>query len=180
MDKMQTRVFLLSMIPFYQQHPDFTKREIEKLSGEYAIKKVFADLFGMRDIKINHVGKPHIENCAYHFNISHSGDYFLLAVGDTPVGVDIEKITRIRPKTMEKYFNQSEQDEVAKQGTDVFFELWCQKESYVKYTGEGIKALSRDMIYPDKIAFFTKKHEDYQISVCTKKDCLPNTIEILV
>ncbi len=180
MDKMQTRVFLFSMIPFREKYPDATKREIEKLAGEYAIRKVFSDLFDIRDLQINRDGKPCVEDCPYHFNLSHSGDYLLLAVGDTPVGADIEKITKIRPKTVEKYFSPSEQDQVKKNGTKVFFELWCNKESYIKYTGEGIKGLSRNLVYPQEIAFFSKKFEDYQISVCTNKECLPDTIEILV
>jgi len=170
------------MIPFREQYPDATKREIEKLAGNDAVKKVFSDLFDVREIKINRDGKPYVENCPYHFNLSHSGDWLLLAVGDTPVGADIEKITKIRPKTVEKYFSQSEQERVKKNGTKEFFEIWTQKESYVKYTGEGIKALSKeskDLHYPKGIAFFTKKHEDYQISVCTDKEHLPIKIEIL-
>lgn len=179
MVKMKTRVFLLSMLPFGKQYPNLTKREIEKVAGEYAIRKVFTDVFGMREIKINRNGKPYLEDCPYHFNLSHSDGLLLLAVGDTPVGADIEKITRIRPKVMGTYFSQSEQDRVAKEGVDSFFAIWTQKESYVKYTGEGLKGLSKELIYPDEIAFFSKKHENYQISVCTRKDCLPKEIEIL-
>lgn len=179
MVKMQTRVFLLSMIPFQRQHPDLTKREIEKMAGEYLLNTVFSQLLGYDILEICREGKPYIKNCPYHFNLSHSGDWLLLAVGDTAVGVDIEKITKIRPKTIEKYFSQSEQDRVAKQGAKAFFELWCKKESYVKYTGEGLKGLSHITEYPKDLAFFTKKHEDYQISVCTRKGCLPKEIEII-
>lgn len=176
------KAYLLSLLPFREQFPHLTKREIERKAGDYALRKVFSDLLGCNEIKINRDGKPYIENCPYHFNLSHSGDWLLLAVGDTPVGADIEKITKIRPKTMEKYFSQSEQERVKKNGTKAFFELWTQKESYVKYTGEGIKALSKeskDLIYPEGIAFFSKKFEDYQISVCTDKEHLPSKIEIL-
>ncbi len=179
MDKMQTRVFLFSMIPFREKYPDATKREIEKLAGEYAIRKVFSELFDISDLQINRDGKPCVEDCPYHFNLSHSGDYLLLAVGDTPVGADIEKITKIRPKTVEKYFSQSEQERVKKNGTKDFFEIWTKKESYVKYTGEGMKGFSHLSEYPKEIAFFTKKYDNYQIAVCTKKECLPESIEIL-
>ncbi len=176
---MHTKVFLLSLTPFREKYPDATKREIEKIAGDYAVRKVFSDLFGLQEIKINRDGKPYIENCLYHFNLSHSGDFLLLAVGESPVGADIEKITKIRPKTIEKYFSQSEQERVEKEGTNAFFEIWTQKESYGKYTGEGIKALSKDLIYPDDVAFFTEQFEDYQISVCSVKEHLPKQIEIL-
>ena len=182
MKNINTKVFLLSLTSFREKYPDATKREIEKISGDYALRKVFSDLFDVREFKINRDGKPAIQDSPYHFNLSHSGDWLLLAVGDTPVGADIEKITKIRPKTMERYFSQAEQEKVKKNGTKAFFEIWCQKESYVKYTGEGIKALSKeskDLIYPEGIAFFSEKHEDYQISVCTDKEHLPSKIEIL-
>ena len=119
------------------------------------MKKVFSLLFGLKEFKIIRDGKPYIENCAYHFNISHSGDWLLLAVGDAPVGADIEKITKIRPKTVEKFFSKIEQDRVEKEGKNAFFEIWTQKESYVKYTGEGMKSLSKDLVYAEGTAFFT-------------------------
>ena len=179
---MNTKVFLLSLTSFREKYPDATKREIEKIAGEYLLKNVFFQLFGYETIEIKREGKPYIKDCPYHFNLSHSGDWLLLAVGDAPVGADIEKITKIRPKTMEKYFSQSEQERVKKNGTKAFFEIWTQKESYVKYTGEGIKALSKeskDLIYPEDVAFFYEKYNDYQISVCTKSNHLPQKIEIL-
>ena len=135
-------------------------------------------MFGYEIIEIKREGKPYVKDCSYHFNLSHSGDYLLLAVGDTPVGADIEKITKIRPKTVEKYFSQSEQERVKKNGSKDFFEIWTKKESYVKYTGEGMKGFSHLSEYPKEIAFFTKKYDNYQITVCTKKECLPESIEI--
>ena len=176
------KVYLLSLIPFREQFPNLTKREIERKAGDYALRKVFSDLYGITDIQINREGKPYIENCPYHFNLSHSGDFLLLAVGECPVGADIEKITRILPKTLKQYFSQEEQTLVEKEGKKTFFEFWTKKESYVKYTGEGIKGLSK-VIYPEELAFFcekiTEKTEEYQITVCTQKEYLPKTIEIL-
>lgn len=173
------KAYLLSLIPFREQFPGATKREIERKAGDYALKKVFSELFGITDIQIKRDGKPYIEDCPYHFNLSHSGDFLLLAVGESPVGADIEKITRIRPKTMAKYFSQSEQQQVQKQGTEAFFELWTKKESYVKYTGEGIKGVLKESTYPEQVAFFAAKHQDYQIAICTNREDFPHTLEIL-
>lgn len=172
-------MYLLSLLPFRQKYPELTKRGIEKLAGDSLIKTVFFQLFRLENIEIIREGKPYIKDYPYQFNLSHSGDYLLLAVGDAPIGADIEKITKIRPKMMEKYFNPAEQKQVQTSGIKKFFEIWTQKESYVKYTGEGIKALSKDLIYPEDVAFFTEQYEDYQISVCTKKECLPLKVERL-
>ena len=176
---METRVFLMSLIPVRKQFPNLTKREIEILAGNYVVKKVFSKLFGYETIEINRIGKPYIEGCPYQFNISHSGDWLLLAVGDVPIGADIEKITKIRPKTMEKFFTLTEQERVSANGAEEFFKIWTQKESYVKFTGEGIKGVSKKSDYPEEIAFFSKKHEHYQITVCTEKNHLPKNVEIL-
>ena len=177
---MKTKVYLLSLVSFREKFPELTKREIEKTAGDYAVRTVFSDLFGYDNVEIICDKKPYIKNCPYHFNLSHSGDFLLLAVGDTPVGADIEKITKIHPKTLEKCFSKEEQGYVEKVGTDAFFEIWTKKESYVKYTGVGMKGLSKEIIYPDEVAFFTQKYEGYQITVCTGQNHLPVTIETIV
>ncbi len=176
---MKTKVFLLPLVTFAETYPELTKREIERIAGDYALKKVFSDLFGITEIQINRERKPYIKDCPYHFNLSHSGEYLLLAVADVPVGADIEKITKIRPKTMEKYFSDAEQAHVMKEGKTAFFEIWTKKESYVKYTGEGIKGLMKTNFYPENIAFFQTIYENHQIAVCTDVLHLPDEIEFL-
>ena len=44
-----------------------------------------------RSISYNEAGKPLAEGLS--FNLSHSGDYAVLAEADSPVGVDIEKMS---------------------------------------------------------------------------------------
>ncbi len=170
---------MLSLVPFQKQYPKHSKREIEKLAGEYLLQAVFGDKLGYFDLKINREKKPFAENCPYQFNLSHSGDYLLLAVGDEPLGADIEKITKIPPKTLANYFTDTEQEQVEKEGKQAFFEIWTKKESYVKYTGEGIRGLSKITTYPEEISFFTTQYEDYQIAICSTKKNLPDQIEIV-
>lgn len=178
---MKTKVYLLLLAEFRKKHPALSKRQIELLAGDFAVKTVFSELMQIPydKVEICRIEKPYVRNSSYHFNLSHSGDYLLLAVGDAPVGADIEKMTKIRPKTLEKYFADEEQERVEKEGKHAFFEIWTKKESYVKYTGEGIIGLSKISTYPEEVAFFIKQYEDYQIAVCSKKNSLPNQIEIL-
>ena len=103
---MKTKVYLLSLVSFREKFPELTKREIEKTAGDYAVRTVFSVLFGYDNVEIICDKKPYIKNCPYHFNLSHSGDFLLLAVGDTPVGADIEKIKKIHPKMLEKCFSK--------------------------------------------------------------------------
>lgn len=85
------------------------------------------------------------------FNISHSGEYLMVAVmqtnsaeGAIELGVDIEKsssdiqIASILPH----YFTLSEQSELqalsSEQQKQRFFDLWVLKESYIKAKGQGL------------------------------------------
>lgn len=71
-----------------------------------------------------------------YFNCSHSGDMVACAVADVEVGVDIQEIVE-NPKVKERIFCPQEL-----KGDFCFTEIWTKKESYIKYTGEGLR---RDM-----------------------------------
>jgi 4'-phosphopantetheinyl transferase len=94
-------------------------------------------------------GKPRLQGTAPDeglvFNVSHSGECGLIALGqDTALGVDVE---RRRPMAhmdgmAERCFAPAELD--GWQGLpqarreEAFFGYWCCKEAFVKATGEGI------------------------------------------
>jgi 4'-phosphopantetheinyl transferase len=96
----------------------------------------------------NEYGKPHLVGQVLPFNLSHSGDYGLLAVGEVgetrPCGIDIEQLSRtinihdIAPH----YFSPAEQTELyalpPAQQTSGFFKLWTRKEAYIKAWGMGL------------------------------------------
>ena len=183
---MKTKVYLLSLVSFREKFPELTKREIEKTAGDYAVRTVFSDLFGYDNVEIICDKKPYIKNCPYYFNLSHSGDFLLLAVGDTPVGADIEKITKIHPKTLEKCFSKEEQSYVEKVGTDAFFEIWTKKESLLKCMGEGFHRRAKsvnviDNFYADDNIYYFKvwRVSEYMISVCSRKDEFAESIEFI-
>lgn len=87
-------------------------------------------------------GKPRIpEKPDFHYNLSHSGRWVVLAWGDGEVGVDVEEI---RPDVnlqalARRYFTGEEQAYILeKDSLDRFFDLWTRKESYLKYLGTGL------------------------------------------
>ncbi len=91
-------------------------------------------------------GKPYVIGCPdFHFNLSHGGDWAVLAWDTAPVGVDIESIrgTRDVRALAARYFTADEQEYVAMASTDAamaerFYALWTAKEAYLKYTGKGL------------------------------------------
>ena len=86
-------------------------------------------------------GKPQAENV--HFNLSHSGNLVICAVGEEAVGCDIEKTGREPEGVAKRFFHRNEAQYLKKfQGTkrdEMLFRLWTWKESYVKMTGEGLR-----------------------------------------
>lgn len=91
-------------------------------------------------------GKPHIVGCPdFHYNLSHGGDWVVLAWDGSPVGVDVEPVdgTRNVRALAARYFSADEQAymEVAASAVDAaerFYALWTAKEAYLKYVGTGL------------------------------------------
>ena len=89
-------------------------------------------------------GKPYLKDYPeIYFNLSHSGDYVCCAVGDEPVGVDIQKVVPVKAGLAERFFTENEirqLKELSKEKREqLFFRMWSIKESYIKFTGRGMK-----------------------------------------
>lgn len=91
-------------------------------------------------------GKPAVADTDVEFNVSHSGDYSLLAFcGGRPVGVDLEKLCERKSLALvaEHHFGSDEFEHVLA-GADEderlarFYRCWTRKEAFMKATGEGL------------------------------------------
>ncbi|PTR00940.1 phosphopantetheinyl transferase [Mucilaginibacter yixingensis] len=87
--------------------------------------------------------KPFLSNrfdC--YFNLSNTGDEFLIAVGDSAMGIDIERVNpNFAYADVASYYFGSEELEYINQSADphqAFFLLWTRKESLLKACGSGI------------------------------------------
>jgi 4'-phosphopantetheinyl transferase len=90
-------------------------------------------------------GKPYLRDFPqWHFNVSHSGDKLLIAVSNSPVGIDIERIKSRKSFAglVKKCFALSEQnywfDLPENEKLTVFYDFWTRKEAVVKGIGRGI------------------------------------------
>lgn len=94
-------------------------------------------------------GKPFLAGSPLRFNLSHSGDWALLAFSrDRPLGIDLEVHRPVSVLGLAKrFFQASEWTQLQGLSGDwqrqVFFDYWTAKEAYLKATGEGLGALSR-------------------------------------
>lgn len=94
------------------------------------------------DLKYNKYGKPMMKNLSnFSFNISHSGDWVVVAYGKNEVGVDIEKIQSTESPILDCILNEEEKKYVYSDNekrNSRFIEIWGAKESYIKYLGTGL------------------------------------------
>lgn len=145
-------------------------------------------------------GKPRLAGQGgIFFNLSHSGSYALACFSDAETGCDIEVLAPIEIDFAKRFFTPAEYRTIkrcadAKSKQDTFFRLWTLKESYMKFTGQGL------LRPPDSFeicldppvtvsqggarqqAFFREYGlEGYKISVCSAKNEFEQemTLEVL-
>ena len=96
------------------------------------------------EIVIDKFGKPHFLRTKDSFNISHSGNYVVIAVSRFNIGIDIQRMEKNNQLVAERNFHQNEctyinegEDENVK--TQRFYEVWTVKEAYLKNVGIGLR-----------------------------------------
>jgi len=88
-------------------------------------------------------GKPHLDGTGLGFNLSHSGEWALLAISREVVGIDLEQSRSVDYDGISReIFSASELALLAKAVTaekvDTFFRLWVRREARLKALGVGI------------------------------------------
>ncbi|MFI3177400.1 MAG: 4'-phosphopantetheinyl transferase superfamily protein [Eubacteriales bacterium] len=118
----------------YRQHKD----QIRSLVAGLLIRKSLGPLY-YTSLQVEPYGKPIVSGeQGPYFNVSHSGDYVVLGVSDTTIGVDIEVIDTYSSKVARKCYTDREMDWLESIGTnEAFYQLWCGKESVMKAYGQG-------------------------------------------
>lgn len=79
----------------------------------------------------------------FHFNLSHSGEYAVLAVSDQPIGIDIEYKKRNYQSVAERCFCKEEYADIMaasnkEEQEKRFLQYWTMKEAFIKHSGEGL------------------------------------------
>lgn len=85
-------------------------------------------------------GKPAFSGTpSLHASLSHSGSWWICALSPRSVGLDLQIHRADAPLATlsRRFFHPIEDVYLAGQDYRPFFDLWCAKESYVKFTGQG-------------------------------------------
>jgi 4'-phosphopantetheinyl transferase len=92
-------------------------------------------------------GKPEISDSNWHFNVSHSGEFAMIAISHQPIGVDVEQIREMpnardllkRFFTIHEFQQYEQLPDALKH--DAFFRAWTCKEAVLKADGRGIRII---------------------------------------
>ena len=82
-------------------------------------------------------GKPFLKEGPC-FNLSHSGEYVILAVSENEVGADIERIGPYKEKLVRRCCTEDEFTWLSLREGTAFYRLWTGKEAVMKVTGYGL------------------------------------------
>lgn len=73
------------------------------------------------------------------FSLTHSGSYWLCAFSYRPLGIDLQAHQPCSRETLsQRFFHPCEDAFLRLHCYRDFFSLWAAKESYLKFTGQGI------------------------------------------
>ena len=167
----------------------FDRDKLNSLFGELLLRKALHEHYSLesRDVKIDcgEYGKPFLKNIPVQFSISHSNNCVAVAVSESEIGVDVEKITEWYEDISKNYFSKAEHEYIvhAENINKAFFEVWTKKEAYLKMKGTGLSVeLSSFSVFAEKF----QKHcvcaqvQEYLYSVYSENDITDAVIDCTV
>lgn len=163
-----------------RRYKDSTRRKCA-VAGEKLVKEYIGSALKVNPetlvILTDENGKPYIENCKIHFNISHCENMLVYAFSDEEIGIDIERIRPISLNILKRFFSEEEQEYVLghiptqddykkcenTETLERFYRIFTLKEAICKKSGIGIKGI-RDA---DTLPFLDHsfKENDFIISI---------------
>lgn len=105
-------------------------------------------------------GKPYFPDLpTLFFSIAHTEGYAVVALGDSPCGVDIEPLRPLPERVRKRFLGGADGEEAVRR--------WTERESYGKWEGRGFFAPPPG---PDTVKYVTLRALDgYLITVCTAR-----------
>lgn len=160
------------------------EKKEQSLAGYHLLYQMVQERYGCQleaernPIAQREKGKPYLRfHPGLHFNISHSGEWVICALGSVEVGIDIQYHRKIQvEKTAEKICNPTERSQMdaasdAARKQQELFRIWTKKESYLKYTGEGIRRDLRELTYKGCRFYPLEVPEGYTATLCISDGC---------
>ena len=160
--------FFLEHVPLQRNITNPHKR-LQHLAGRYLLRELFPE-FPLSLIIIADTRKPFLEDDAFHFSISHCGNYAAAIVStQNRVGVDIEIPHPKIEKIQHKFLSEKEKNLLNKTDGNKIKMLtmaWSIKEAMFKWYGSGQVDFIEDM----NISAINKTDAGYEAECLFKKE----------
>jgi phosphopantetheinyl transferase len=166
--------FFLKVVPLQREitHPH---KRLQHLAGRWLLKYLFPE-FPLELVRIADTRKPFLENEAFHFSISHCGDFAAVIVSEKcRVGVDIEIPTHKVERIKHKFLHREELEILKHKGMDSIVPLtlmWSCKEAVFKWWSYGnvdfsdqIRLLPTDIKNKGSLKACFIEKESYDLSI---------------
>jgi phosphopantetheinyl transferase len=143
----EDEAYFLQFVPLQRsiRHPH---KRLQHLAGRFLLTHLFPS-FPINLIQLADTRKPYLPDEAFHFSISHCGDYAAAIVSSRlRVGVDIEEVTGKIGRIAGKFLHDSEREAISRHMTsysdgktdirnDLLTLVWSGKEAMFKWWGSG-------------------------------------------
>ena len=143
-------------------------KRLQHLAGRYLLRELFPE-FPLSLIIIADTRKPFLEDDAFHFSISHCGNYAAAIVStQNRVGVDIEIPHPKIEKIQHKFLSEKEKNLLSTTDGNTIKMLtmaWSIKEAMFKWYGSGQVDFIEDM----NISAINKTDAGYEAECLLKK-----------
>ncbi|MBA4186659.1 MAG: hypothetical protein C0467_01435 [Planctomycetaceae bacterium] len=122
------------------------------VTGRGLVRQILGNCLGIgpRDVPITYTGagKPILASGGLHFNVTHTDAIALIALANSPVGVDVEQVRKLANPAglVERFFSVAECAAYRKLAPEWqmrgFFRAWTCKEAIIKTMGMSVTTLS--------------------------------------
>lgn len=121
-------------------------------TGRQLLSQLYEAQYGrlMPQVLTTERGKPYFADETGYFSITHTKHHVFVALGDHPMGIDAEELTReMDLRLADKILSPSEktQYDAAQDKRLALLTFWVLKEAQAKCTGEGLRG------YPNHTRF---------------------------
>jgi len=119
--------------------------------GRAMLRIIFARYSGLRASEVifscTSNMKPYVQGTNIQFNLSHSADLVLIALADTPVGVDVEIANNTFDFSciLPICFSVEEAGHIKFHGRPSFYQCWTRKEALLKASGIGLESYMQQL-----------------------------------
>ncbi len=110
--------------------------------GLFYLRQSLKKRFPHEEIEVfkDEKGKPRTNNPNVFVSVTHTSDIVICAISEAEIGIDSEALRQNlkAARIAERFFTESEKEQVQRIGDRAFYEIWCRKEAYSKLEGSGL------------------------------------------